>query len=159
ETVRIALSLPLPTARAAAALPSPWGEGEGRGGSPSSVSGRESQSPRSASRGAPQSNPAAEGVSAPTALRAPQIANRKPHTANPKATILIVTPNGLHYTKLCLTSLLYGWRPQDELIIVDNASTDGTQEFLRAVEAANPFVRVILNDNNRGFAAANNQGL
>jgi GT2 family glycosyltransferase len=43
-----------------------------------------------------------------------------------------------------------------EVIVVDNASTDGTVEALRA---GNPNVRLISNRENRGFAPANNQGL
>jgi GT2 family glycosyltransferase len=74
--------------------------------------------------------------------------------------IVLVTHNGLVYTKLCLTAVLrHGWNPADELIIVDNASTDGTQEYLREFARLNPFVRLTWNDRNLGFAAANNQGL
>jgi GT2 family glycosyltransferase len=77
-----------------------------------------------------------------------------------RASIIVVTHNGLPYTRLCLSTLLEaGWNPQDELLIVDNASADGTPAFLRELESRLPFVRVLLNSNNRGFAAANNQGL
>jgi GT2 family glycosyltransferase len=75
------------------------------------------------------------------------------------ASIIIVTHNGMAYTKLCLTALFADWREGDELILVDNASNDGTPEFLLAVAKQNNFVQVICNDHNRGFAAANNQGL
>jgi GT2 family glycosyltransferase len=43
-----------------------------------------------------------------------------------------------------------------ELIVVDNASADGSAE---AVRAAIPDARVIVNEANRGFAAAVNQGI
>lgn len=43
-----------------------------------------------------------------------------------------------------------------EVIVVDNASSDGSQEMIRAEF---PHVRLISNDRNRGFTAANNQGL
>lgn len=46
-------------------------------------------------------------------------------------------------------------REQLEVIIVDNGSQDGSVEFLRA---AHPWVKVIQNDANMGFAKANNQG-
>jgi GT2 family glycosyltransferase len=42
-----------------------------------------------------------------------------------------------------------------EVIVVDNASGDGTVEALAAL----PRVRVIANDTNRGLSAANNQGI
>lgn len=79
---------------------------------------------------------------------------------HPRATIVVITRNGLPYTRLCLTSLFEnGWCPHDELIVVDNASADGTPEYLRELARANPWVRVVFNPQNRGFAAANNQGL
>ena len=43
-----------------------------------------------------------------------------------------------------------------EVIVIDNASEDGSQEM---VAGEFPDVRLIRNDGNRGFAAANNQGL
>ncbi|HSR29871.1 MAG TPA: glycosyltransferase family 2 protein [Anaerolineae bacterium] len=43
-----------------------------------------------------------------------------------------------------------------EIIVVDNASSDGSPDMLRAEF---PMVRLIANDENRGFTAANNQGL
>jgi GT2 family glycosyltransferase len=43
-----------------------------------------------------------------------------------------------------------------ETIVVDNASTDGSREML-AIEF--PQVKAVCNDINRGFAAANNQGI
>src|SRR5262249_49173797 len=53
----------------------------------------------------------------------------------------------------------HDWNASDELIIVDNNSSDGTQDYLRELKRVNPFVQVELNDTNRGFAAANNQAL
>jgi GT2 family glycosyltransferase len=76
-----------------------------------------------------------------------------------RASIILATHNGLAYTKLCLTTLLADWRDGDELIVVDNASTDGTVEFLRDLAQKNPFVKLILNEKNLGFAPANNQAL
>ena len=61
----------------------------------------------------------------------------------------------------CLQSLrvALGDRMQSgaaELIVVDNASGDGTVEM---VQAEFPEVRLIANEENRGYAAGNNQGL
>ena len=74
--------------------------------------------------------------------------------------VIVVTYNNLAYTRQCLDSLerFSDWSGL-EIIVVDNASHDGTPEFLRewAVQAASR--QVILNPDNRGFAAANNQGL
>lgn len=43
------------------------------------------------------------------------------------------------------------------LIVIDNQSSDGTIDTLRAID--NPRVSVVLNDSNVGVAAANNQGI
>jgi GT2 family glycosyltransferase len=71
-----------------------------------------------------------------------------------------VTYYNLDYTKLCIDSVfrntLY---PNFELIVVDNASSDGTPEYLQQLAADHENVKVILNDRNLGFARANNQGV
>jgi GT2 family glycosyltransferase len=92
-------------------------------------------------------------------LPAPQVPTARVDIKN-KASIVVVTHNGLAFTKLCLTSLLSRpWPSGDELIIVDNASTDGTQAFLQDLRRQNRSVNLVINDENKGFAAANNQGL
>lgn len=77
-----------------------------------------------------------------------------------RASIIIVTYNNLDYNKLCLQSIYDKTQyPDFEIIVVDNNSTDGTPEFLKEFEGTHPGIRVILNENNVGFAAANNQAL
>jgi GT2 family glycosyltransferase/SAM-dependent methyltransferase len=77
-----------------------------------------------------------------------------------KAAIIIVTWNNLVLTRQCVDSVLRDETyPQFELILVDNASSDGTSEYLRALAEQNPRVHVILNEQNLGFAAANNLAL
>lgn len=77
-----------------------------------------------------------------------------------KVSVIVVTYNNLEYTKACLDSLerFSDWSNL-EIIVVDNASADGSPDHLREWAAAGPMRRVILNDDNRGFSAANNQGL
>ncbi len=69
--------------------------------------------------------------------------------------IVIVTHNQLEYTRQCLESIRRLTDEPYELIVVDNASTDGTVDYLRAM----PYVQLIANDANRGFPAAANQGI
>jgi polysaccharide pyruvyl transferase CsaB len=80
--------------------------------------------------------------------------------ASPLVSVVVVTYGELELTKACLRSLLGSetW-PRLEVVIVDNASGDGTPEYLESVASSDPRVRVILNRENRGFAAANNQGI
>ncbi len=71
--------------------------------------------------------------------------------------IIIVTWNSGKYLEPCIRSILDpGARCTRQLILVDNASTDGSVE---QVARLFPAVRIIVNGSNRGFAAANNQGL
>ena len=73
-----------------------------------------------------------------------------------KCSIIIPVFNKLEFTKQCLEALIEN-TPSElyEVILVDNASTDGTQEFLACLEGD---VTVITNETNLGFAKACNQG-
>lgn len=78
----------------------------------------------------------------------------------PKVSVIVVTYNNIEYTRRCLESLqLFSDWQNLEVIVVDNASRDGTQDMLERWAASGSARRVILNSDNRGFAAANNQGL
>ncbi len=85
-------------------------------------------------------------------------------TMHPRVSVIVLTYNNLDLTEACLSSIdLYSDYPNLEVIVVDNASSDGSPDFLRKWAAATPPTgqtrRLILNDDNRGFAAGNNQGL
>jgi GT2 family glycosyltransferase/2-polyprenyl-3-methyl-5-hydroxy-6-metoxy-1,4-benzoquinol methylase len=69
--------------------------------------------------------------------------------------IVIVTYNELAYTRQCVDSIRQYTDEPYELIFVDNASTDGTVEYLRSL----PEGKIITNAANRGFPAAANQGI
>ncbi len=68
--------------------------------------------------------------------------------------ILIATYNSARFLERCLESLLQQVYKPLEVIVVDNASSDGTRDLLAR---AGPEVRVIYNETNIGFAAAQNQ--
>jgi len=77
-----------------------------------------------------------------------------------KISVVIVTHNNLELTRNCLDSLEYSNDYSDiEVIVVDNASDDGTIEYLQTWTQSGEQRHIILNTDNRGFAAANNQGL
>ncbi len=77
-----------------------------------------------------------------------------------KVSIVLVTYNNLNLTIQCVNSILRNttW-PNYQLIVVDNGSEDGTGDYLERLRQEVPTAKVILNPDNRGFAAANNQGL
>jgi GT2 family glycosyltransferase len=74
----------------------------------------------------------------------------------PLVSILVVTHDGLAWTRMCLESIdrRTDW-PQYEVIVADNASTDGTREWLGDEERRGTLRAVMLRDN-RGFAAGVN---
>lgn len=77
----------------------------------------------------------------------------------PVASIVILTYNNLEVTRLCLNSIYAKTdHPSFEVIIVDNASQDGTAAFLRDFAEKHENVRLILNSTNEGFARGNNRG-
>lgn len=83
------------------------------------------------------------------------------HKHDPLVSVIVVTYNNLELTKQCLASLdEYSDYPNMEVIVVDNASSDGSPEWLQQWGAAEGHNRkLILNADNRGFAAGNNLGL
>jgi GT2 family glycosyltransferase len=81
-------------------------------------------------------------------------------TAEPEASVIVATLDNLPFNRMCLETLLaHSAGERLELIVVDNGSTDGTRDYLQALAAANPGVRLVLNPANAGFARACNQGL
>lgn len=77
---------------------------------------------------------------------------------NPAVSIIIPVFNNLALTQACLESLRRTrTKAEYEMIVVDNASTDGTAEYLKNLETSGA-IRVITNPSNKGFAHACNQG-
>jgi GT2 family glycosyltransferase len=75
-----------------------------------------------------------------------------------EASVIVATRDNLPFLRLCLESVLAAAETPCELIVIDNASSDGTSDYLLRLAELNPQVRLITNDSNRAFAAANNQG-
>ncbi len=68
--------------------------------------------------------------------------------------VIVVNWNRRELLRACLQSLARQRGVEFEIIVVDNASDDGSTEVARAAGA-----HVIRNSTNRGFCAANNQGI
>ncbi|MDE7321379.1 MAG: glycosyltransferase [Lachnospiraceae bacterium] len=73
-----------------------------------------------------------------------------------KSTIVIPNYNGIKYIQACLESLYCGTTKDIRVIVVDNASTDGSMELVRDQF---PQVQLIVNQKNTGFSHAVNQGI
>jgi hypothetical protein len=97
----------------------------------------------------------------PEADPCPSPLQARPGSADEQAiaSVIVVTWENLPLTRLCLESLLaHTWDVCFEIVVVDNASSDGTPAYLEALAAADPRVRLILNQENHGFSRACNQG-
>jgi len=70
--------------------------------------------------------------------------------------VIIPNWNGVEYLPVCLDSLRAQTYPQVEVILADNASTDGSQALLAREY---PEVRLVQLTENRGFTGACNAGL
>lgn len=73
-----------------------------------------------------------------------------------KSTIVIPNFNGMQYIQTCLESLYSGTTKEIAVIVVDNASTDGSMELVRD---RFPQVKLVVNQINTGFSHAVNQGI
>ncbi|MBN2490158.1 MAG: glycosyltransferase family 2 protein [Planctomycetes bacterium] len=79
-----------------------------------------------------------------------------PEPAPARVLAVVLNYNGGADVLACLDTLRAQTWPALEVLVIDNASTDGS---LAAVRARHPEAAVIANDTNRGFCAASNQGL
>jgi len=73
----------------------------------------------------------------------------------PSVSIVVVNYNGAHHLPACLDSLAALDYPREryEVIVVDNGSTDGSLDLVRD---RYPWVRLLAQDENLGFAEGNN---
>lgn len=74
----------------------------------------------------------------------------------PRVAIIILSWNGMHWLKKCLSSVLASSYNNFQVMVVDNGSTDGSVQF---IEKNFPQVDLIKNSKNLGFAEGNNVGI
>jgi GT2 family glycosyltransferase len=67
--------------------------------------------------------------------------------------VIVINWNGRQHLQACLDALLAQQGVAFETLVVDNASTDGSADFVRE---RFPSVRLVALDTNRGFAGGNN---
>ncbi|MGC8934991.1 MAG: glycosyltransferase family 2 protein [Thermoproteota archaeon] len=79
----------------------------------------------------------------------------------PKVSVIVLNYNGKKFIANCLRSLLSTKYPNFEVLFLDNASKDGSREYLKAkIEALGlSSFKFIPLDQNYGFAKGNNIGI
>ncbi len=86
---------------------------------------------------------------------APGFARRLRHydpEVDPLVSLVVITYNRLRMLQECMRSLLQKTHGDEfEVIVWDNASTDGTGEYLDELSAAHPYLRVIHSPKNVGL--------
>lgn len=75
---------------------------------------------------------------------------------NGSVAVTIVTYNSGRFIRRCLESVLDQRFSLDDIVVIDNGSHDGTPDILEGFEDR---VRVVYNEENLGFAAAQNQAI
>lgn len=73
----------------------------------------------------------------------------------PLVSVIVVNFNGRSHLRECLESVRSQTYPNIEIIVVDNASVDGSAGFVRQ---AYPTVKLVRSESNVGFAGGNNLG-
>ena len=83
----------------------------------------------------------------------------------PELCIIIISYNTKQITENCINSIYKSFYlslqkkeqiPRFEIIVIDNASTDGSKEMLKNLEKKHNNLKVIENNKNQGFAKTNN---
>ncbi|MGB5635519.1 MAG: glycosyltransferase family 2 protein [Waterburya sp.] len=76
-------------------------------------------------------------------------------SSNPTVGVVVLNHNGKALTEVCLRSLLASPYPQKNIFVVDNASTDGSVDYLRSQFSE---VTIIENKENLGVTGGRNSG-
>ena len=74
--------------------------------------------------------------------------------------MIVLSWNRLDITKNFVESFWSNTSVSSRLIIIDNASSDGTIEYLSSLkDSSNRTLKIIFNKENKGFAGGMNQGI
>ncbi|MFZ4574182.1 MAG: glycosyltransferase family 2 protein [Phycisphaerales bacterium] len=78
---------------------------------------------------------------------------------NPPITVMTCTYNGAKFLPRCYASLLSQRFEHWEWLVVDDGSTDGSAPILASIAEADPRVRIVQNERNRGRAYSRSRAL
>jgi len=76
----------------------------------------------------------------------------------PLVSVVMLSYNHAHYIKEAINSVLDQSFPDWELIIIDDASTDGSQQIIGTF-SDDERLRLIFHENNKGIATSTNEGI
>lgn len=76
---------------------------------------------------------------------------------SPRCSVILPTYNRIKTLPRAVASVLAQDEPDFELIIVDDASTDGTRDYLATLD--DPRIRIVLMERNGGPSVARNAGI
>jgi GT2 family glycosyltransferase len=93
---------------------------------------------------------------APVERNQPASSTAKTTEPCPAVSIIVLNCNGLEFLHDCFTALDLQAFTDFETIMVDNASTDGSLDYIRS---SWPHVQILALDKNYGFGVANNRGI
>ena len=76
----------------------------------------------------------------------------------PLVSVIILNYNGMEFVESCLESVLSTDYPDFEVLFIDNASIDGSLEYVEDKFGRNTRIKIVANEKNYGFAEGNNIG-
>ncbi len=74
----------------------------------------------------------------------------------PRVDVLVINWNGMEHVHACFSSLLANDYPESRFVLVDNASTDGSADYVERTFGGDPRVEVLRLPENLGWSRANN---
>lgn len=77
----------------------------------------------------------------------------------PLVSFIIPVYNGEKWVADCLQSVVDQSETDLEIIVIDDASTDGTPQIVRSFADRDPRIKILVNEKNSGNAAARNRGI
>lgn len=77
-----------------------------------------------------------------------------------RVSVVIPVYNEENYIEQCINSVLNQTKKPDEIVIVNDGSTDRTEEIIKKYQENNPdLIKYIKNDGNKGIAVTRNNGV
>jgi len=83
----------------------------------------------------------------------------EPPLSKPNLSVVLPNFNHAQFLGAALDALLHQTRPADEIIVIDDASTDASAALIERYQASHPAVRLVRNEKNLGVVRNLNRGL